>query len=509
MSHHIELRLLATMLHSGDFGPLIRGEITADHLDTDAGKILHNFIVGYSQQTDREARYPSLSIVRSRFDTIPIPDPDPGDKVNALVYETTMMKMRSDLRKVATDLQTVSMSSDNPHESLPGILGALKKLTDSGQRSRHLNLASSFDEILENYDCGSLLSDGIPWPWKTLTEATRGMQKKEFYVLAGRPKSRKTFLALCVGAYAMKHGHARVLVFTPEMPRMQIMLRVVASISGVHYSELKNSALDDAERFMLLEAAHSYARLSKETEHDYHIRLNRSLHLPAGIAPSIDVVESAGKTVSWMESQIEMYRPDLVICDSFYRQVPENAKKSDADWKAMTAISRSLKDLAMTTNVCILGTHQMNRGAEGQIGTLSNMALADAIGQDADIIFRVITQNVQGMGRSAIIILGGREISVEGVFINNAPCYDYSEVGAITSKSTIVKWLKEDDDAAAEEEAKSHFKDMKQPGSDKKKSKAAKDEATYGVTKASSQSKTSSLGEARAAVDASLGSSEE
>ena len=487
------------MLHRGDFGPLIQGDITAEHFETDAGKIVHNFITGYVTQTDREARYPSLGIIRNRFTNLELPDPDPGDDLRALVHETVMMKTKADLRRIATDLQTISMNSDNPHDALPGILGSLKKLTDAGQRSKHLSLSGSFNEILENYDYGAILPNGIPWPWPALNDATKGMQRKEFVVLAGRPKSRKTFVALCVATYAMKHHHARVLVFTPEMPRMQIMLRIVSFLSGIHYAEFKNSKLDDAEHLMLLESAKSYAKLTRENEHDYHLRLKRDLHLPSGIMPSIDVVESTGKTVSWMEAQIEMYRPDIVICDSFYRQAPENTKKSDADWKAMTAISRSLKDLAMTTNTCIIGTHQMNRGAEGQIGTLSNMALADAIGQDADVIFRIITQTVQGMGRSAIIVLGGREVPFDGIFINNEPCYDYSQVGVITSKQTIVKWLKEDDNAAAEEEAKETLKHRNTVPGQRPKNKAAKDTTTYGAAQATVN--TASMDEAATAID--------
>jgi len=498
--HHIEIRLLTTMLHRGDFAPLIQGDIAAEHFESDLGKILFGFISGYSQQTDKVARYPSLAVVRSRFDHIELPEPDPGDTVESLLHETLLTRTKSELRKIATDLQSVALSSDNPRDSLPEILGALKRISDKGQRSRHLSLAEAYPTILENYATGEILPDGIPYPWESLNKATKGMHRKEFYVFAGRPKSRKTFIALCIAVHAMKNSHARILVFTPEMPRMQVLLRVIAFLSEVHYFELKNGKLSGAEEMMLIEQARTYAMMSSETENDYQIRLNRSLGLPSGIIPSIDVVESTGRTVSWMESQIEMYRPDIVICDSFYRQAPEGTRKSDADWKAVTYISRALKDLAMSTNTCILGTHQMNRGAEGQIGTLSNMALADAIGQDADVIYRVITQNSQGAGRSALVILGGREVSIDGVFINNEPCFDFTEIGAITNKAAIVKWLEEDDNAAAEEAAKELLHRRGGPSGGKKGAAKKKDE-TYSKASGNVNAKKAELGNAQTAID--------
>jgi len=43
-----------------------------------------------------------------------------------------------------------------------------------------------------------------------------------------------------------------------------------------------------------------------------------------GLIPSLNIVQSTGKTVAWMVSRIYMHEPDVVIADSFYRQAAED-----------------------------------------------------------------------------------------------------------------------------------------------------------------------------------------
>jgi len=439
------------MLYTGDFSPITSGRIKAEHFETEQGKILIEFINGYSMGTQREARYPSLAIIRNRFEHIDLQDPDPGDQVAALAHETVLTKVRSDLRRVAAELQNVSVSTDDPYQQMPKVIGDLKKLSDIGARSRHISLASGFEAILDQYDLGTILPNGIPWPWKTLQDATKGLQRQEFIVVAGRPKSRKTFVALNVAINAFANHHAKVLVFTPEMPRMQILLRSIAFLCALRYTEFKNAALDQMEMARLIHAAKRYAQFSNESAENYSLRLNKDFGLPEGLVPMFDIVQSTGESVVWMESQIEMFAPDVVIADSFYRQHYDGKKSNnDSDWKAVTAVSRGMKDMAMETNVCLLATHQLNREAEGKVGSTANMALADAVGQDGDLLLRVITKDQ----KSAIVVLGGREVPIEGVMINNIPCSDYSEIGPILNKKTVEKWMQDEEAAAAAEEAK-------------------------------------------------------
>lgn len=453
---NIELRLLAKMLHSGNFSPILQGEITAEHMTTEQGLVLLNFITGYRASTDGVARFPSLSVVRSRFSNsaIDLPDPDPADTIESLVYETQTQKMRSRIQEISIELDNLAKSSDALIEPLIKKQTEMRKMTDKLQRSKHVSLASGFDDVLADYDAGALIPDGIPWPWPSLTKVTKGLQKGEFTIIAGRPKSRKTFVALCIAAYAFLFHHARILVFTPEMKRKMMLLRTIAFICALRYTEFKDSTLNELETMRLIEAARKYGRWPNEEDEHYSFRLRNSIpDMPEGALPSIDIVESTGRSVSWMESQIELFGPDIVVADSFYRQVPDGQRRNDIDHKVMTMLSRNLKDLGMSTNVVMIGTHQLNREADNKVGSLSNLGYSDAFGQDLDNGIRVITGTMNGKPVSALAMLGAREVPFDGILINNVPCSDFSEFAVIDNKQTVAKLLKQEEDQEAKEEA--------------------------------------------------------
>lgn len=458
---NIELRLFAKMLQSGDFTPIQTGEITAESCSTEQGLIVYNFITGYRSATDGAAKYPSLSVVRSRFmnSMLDLPDPDPGDTLPALVYEAQTQRMRGRIQEMAVELDTLSKSSDDLVTSLMKKQAEMRKMTDKLQHAKHVSLASGFEDVVADYDNGSIITEGIPWMWPSLQKATRGKQKGDFVIIAGRPKSRKTFTALAAGVHAMLHWHARVLVFSPEMKRRMMLLRAIAFLCSLRYTEFKESSMSDPEELRLIEAARRYGRWPGEDDEQYAFRLHSTIPgLPDHALPSIDIIESTGRSVSWMESQIEMFQPDIVIADSFYRQTADGQKRNDIDHKVMTMLSRNLKDLAMNSNVVMIGTHQLNREADNKVGSLSNLGYSDAFGQDMDLGFRVITGKMKDdKGNlkevSAIVVLGGREVPFEGILINNVPCCDFSEIGPIVSRKTVATLLKQEEEEDAKEEA--------------------------------------------------------
>lgn len=470
---NIELRCLALILKLGNFEPIIKGDITEDTMTTEQGKILFNFITTYRSSTDGVARYPSLGIVRQRFQNsaIELPDPDPSDELVALVYETKNQRFKAEVQSIALQLDQSVHSADDTTETVVGLAGRLRRLTDKMQSLRHTSLSTGIQEIVADYDAGSILPDGIPWMWPSLQRATRGMQKGNFIILAGRPKSRKTFTAFALGAHAAVHSHARVLIFSPEMKRKQALLRIVASVCGLRYTEFKDSALSQAEEMRLIEAARTYGRWPDDDDETYSFRLRSAIPgIPEGALPSIDIVESTGKSPVWMASQIELFQPDVVIADSYYRQTPTGSKRGDTDWKAQSSLSRDGKDLAMDSNVVFIATHQLNRGAEKTVGSAANLGYSDAFGQDMDLGFRIITGTDNGEPVSAVITLGAREIAFDGILINNVPCADFSEKGLITNRKIVENLLAQENEKESEESD-----DNGGGGGDDKRSRGRKD----------------------------------
>ncbi len=467
MHGNIELRLISTMLHTGDFSPVINGDINKDTFTTESGKLLFTFITTFRGETGGAVKFPTLGIVRSRFakSAIELPTPEPSDSIAALTHEVRAERFRTNVSEVAHDLAMSAEEPDGLSQAVENAITKLKKELLPIQHSKKASLSDDFHDVLDDYDCGAIVLDGLDYPWPSMTKATKGIHRKEFIVIAGRPKSRKTFTALAVAAHAVKTLNARVLFISPEMPPKQVLLRFIASLCGLRYTEFKDAALDETEEIRLLEAARRYGRLSNETEEQYSMRLLENTNNSS--VPLFEVIQGTNKTVSWIESQIEIYRPDIVVVDSFYRLRVNQGRKNDSDWKVMTQISRELKDLAMDMNVSIIGTHQMNRGAEGKVGGLGNLALADAVSQDADLIIRVVTGKIDGAESSALVVLGGREVPFDGILINNRPCFDFSERGLITSRKQVEQLMAKDDEDEEEDEKKKKTKAKKKAAKSK------------------------------------------
>lgn len=445
---NIEMRCLATMLKSGDFSPIAKSEVTKEHFETDAGKALFNFIRTYRGDSQGAANYPSLAIVRNRFDeaAIELPEPDGGDTVANMTHELKIQKFRSSLRQFALEADALANGAEDPTGKASPLIAQLRKATEEQQRVPHISLATGFHDVLQNYKHKTILPNGIPWPWASMTAATKGLQRGEFQIICGRPKSRKSFTAFRVAIHALKHHHCRVLIFTPEMPVKQVFLRSIAHLCDLHYTEFKDSKLALEEEQRMYAAAEIYGRADGLTDEAYEYQLLERIPGMGDKYPSLDIVQSTGQDVSWMAAQIQLYDPDLVVFDSFYRQRATGQKKNDTDWKAVSALSREMKDVCMEMNVAGLGTHQLNRGSEKTVGDLSNLALTDAIGADGDGIWRVVTGKQDGQQVSAIYGLGNRETDFEGVLIHNRPCWDYSEIGVITSRKQVLQLMQLEDE---------------------------------------------------------------
>lgn len=436
------------MAARGDFGPIIRGDITPRSFITDQGKIVFNFITSYGSMTGGAAKWPSLAVIRNRFDKagFEFPDPDPGDTVDGLSHEVRTQIARRDIQVVASDLVRIAGMPD-PTEHLAEAVGLLKGVLDSTQKSKRMSLKNDLMPLIENYDTGTILQDGIEWPWPSLQKATRGMQRKEVIYFVGRPKHKKTFVALKCAAHAVHVAKEPGIIFTPEMPPPIILLRTVAHMAGLRYTELKNGGLSDAELARLLELADTYGTMDEPDDSTSTFKTHAGADLY--------VLQSSNRSISWMEAQVALLKPKWILIDSMYRHVPEGGRKHDADWKGITALSRSVKDFTMDADIATVCTHQLNKGAAKGPAGLEDIAFADAISQDADLILQCISGMLEGLPRTAVRTLGGREVPFDGILINSNPCSDFSEVGEVLSMTMVKKLM-----AQSEKDAGSQTKSM-------------------------------------------------
>jgi replicative DNA helicase len=208
---------------------------------------------------------------------------------------------------------------------------------------------------------------GIPTGFYDLDDLTAGLQPSDLVVIAGRPSMGKTSLALGMAQHAAVHHQKVVGVFSLEMSKAQLVLRMLSSEAHVDSHALRTGRLQKEDWWRLAEAA---GRLEQ--------------------AP-IFIDDSGAVTVQQMRGKARRLKRehglDLLIVD--YLQLMQGRSDVESRQQEISDISRSLKALAKELNVPVIALSQLSRKVEDRkppIPMLADLRESGAIEQDADLV---------------------------------------------------------------------------------------------------------------------------
>ena len=210
---------------------------------------------------------------------------------------------------------------------------------------------------------------GVSTGFKDFDRYTAGLQPSDLIIIAGRPGTGKTALALNIAYNAAFESKKRVAIFSLEMSKMQLGMRLLGFASNVDIKKVRTGSFIDGNEWERLTSAAS--QLSD---------------LP------IFVEDSSALSVLEMKAKCRRLKKktgslDLVVVD--YLQLIQGRRSSESRQMEISEISRSLKALAKDLDVPIIALSQLNRKVEDR--TIKRPQLADlresgAIEQDADLI---------------------------------------------------------------------------------------------------------------------------
>ncbi|MCX2958242.1 MAG: replicative DNA helicase, partial [Serratia symbiotica] len=83
--------------------------------------------------------------------------------------------------------------------------------------------------------------------YQDLNKKTSGLQNSELIIIAARPSMGKTTFAMNLCENAAMLYDKPVLIFSLEMPREQIMMRMLASLSRVNQARIRTGQLTDED----------------------------------------------------------------------------------------------------------------------------------------------------------------------------------------------------------------------------------------------------------------------
>ena len=220
-----------------------------------------------------------------------------------------------------------------------------------------------------------ILVTGVPTGYHMLDEKTSGLQPSDFIVIAGRPSMGKTALALNIAQNASTQTGITVGIFSLEMSKEQLSLRMLSSEARIDSSRMRGGFLSESDLARINRAA--------GTLYDLPIYIDDS--------PAISALEIRAKARRMkMEKGL-----GLVIVD--YLQLMRGRASAERRDLEISEISRSLKALAKEINIPVVALSQLNRKVEERSNkrpVLSDLRESGAIEQDADVIVFIYRDEV-------------------------------------------------------------------------------------------------------------------
>ena len=228
-------------------------------------------------------------------------------------------------------------------------------------------VVESMKAVEQLYERQELVT-GVPTGFVDLDKKTAGLQPGDLIIVAGRPSMGKTAFALNMAQYAAMGGNTGVAVFSLEMSKEQLVLRMLCCEARVDQSKVRAG----------FAAQRDYPKLA--------IAAERLSEAPIYIddTPALSVLELRAKA-----RRLKRERESnlgLVIVD--YLQLMRG-HNSDSREQEISSISRSLKALAKELSVPVIALSQLNRAVEARADKrplMADLRESGAIEQDADVI---------------------------------------------------------------------------------------------------------------------------
>jgi replicative DNA helicase len=210
---------------------------------------------------------------------------------------------------------------------------------------------------------------GIRTGFADLDAMTTGLQKSDLILLAARPSIGKTSLALNFAEHAAVREGKTVGVFSLEMSKEQLVLRLLSSVANIDSQRLRTGFLEEMDFTRLAPAMNSLAEAPIYIDD----------------TPNISTMELRTKARR-LQAESGL---DLVIVD--YLQLMQSSVQSrDANRvQEVSDISRGLKGLARELQVPVVALSQLSRQAEmreSKEPRLSDLRESGALEQDSDLV---------------------------------------------------------------------------------------------------------------------------
>jgi replicative DNA helicase len=289
--------------------------------------------------------------------------------------KATLRRLISSANKILT---TAYEGEDEADEILDQAEHAIFAIADDKIRDGFVSLrdlAHASLDTIEKLHARKELITGVPTGFTDLDEMTSGLQPSDLLIIAARPSMGKTSLVLNIAQHVGTKTDMSVGVFSLEMSKEQLFLRMLTAEARIDAHRLRGGFLGERDWGKLSQAIGTLSEAK--------IFIDDS--------PSIGVLEMRAKC----RRLASEHGLNLVIID--YIQLMQGRGKFENRTLELASISRSLKGLAKELNVPIVVLSQLSRAPEARSDhrpQLSDLRESGALEQDADVVVFIYREDV-------------------------------------------------------------------------------------------------------------------
>lgn len=285
-----------------------------------------------------------------------------------IIHEKSVLRR---LLEIIYDVSDRVLSSSNSFEELLDYTEkSIFEITEAraGQAFDHISkiLEKTLEHIQTLYERKESIT-GVPTGLLSLDKMLAGLQPSDLIIIAARPSMGKTAFALNLCQYAAVHANVPVGIFSLEMSKEQLVLRMLVSEAKVEAQKVRTGQLSESDWELLVSTS------------------DRIYDIPIYIddTPGISILELRAKARRLKQEK----NLGLLVVD--YLQLMSGSEKNASREQEISEISRGLKGLAKELHIPVIALSQLNRSLESRTDKrpiMSDLRESGAIEQDADVI---------------------------------------------------------------------------------------------------------------------------
>lgn len=284
-----------------------------------------------------------------------------------------------------------------------------------------LNIKELGDLVLKDIIENRGAFTGVPTGWKTLDEATGGLQKGDVFLVLARVKMGKTAALIHMLNAAIDNGEIPMLI-SMEMNARQIGARLFAMRGNLNMTHLQ-----------------------RRTVSDFGLRKLQAVITEIEDRPFYYVEGQFKTDIDSIVSMMISYKPTVVYLDGGYL-VKDNTHKNKQKWEKIGDVIERLKTAIAQLDIPLVASYQFNRDVKRKTKSLKGEAfesiqLSDAISQIASTGIAILNDDESIEPTRIIEIIGGRGGEAGSFKINwNWDTMDFSEKKDYRYDENTISW---------------------------------------------------------------------